>query len=302
MRRRPCRSSSTCRCRRTARPGRATTASSWPRPAAITRPRSRTMSGGGARSSAPMLRPGHPVLALVPVETDFGDNRNSLPPIPPPPPPPPPPTPPTGLYMTAAHFRDDFEGWLKGDPEYELHILGQSGSSDSLTSYQCAGEHAGGYYAFDQNDNDWSGSVLLFSQTQLNAYKAAHPNQNVRILALEDDDGACQIRLDGNRFKTFQSTLQSQYPNLTGGKDSVSGLAKIFQAGERAPENPSSRILVHHLSGRPHRQRHRGQRGRRVPFGSKLDRARREQRDQRLAQPQDEVTCAIFMWYWRLAC
>jgi predicted small lipoprotein YifL len=176
--------------------------------------------------------PATPVLALVPVETDFGgDSFDSLLPGPLPPPPPPPPPPPlTGLFMTAAHFRDDFEGWLKGNPEYELHVLGQSGSSDSLTSYQCVGEHAGGSYAFDQNDNDWSGSVLVFSQAQFNAYKSAHPNQNVRILALEDDDGACQIRLDGNRFKTFQSTLQSQYPNLTGGKDSVSGgLVKIFK-------------------------------------------------------------------------
>jgi hypothetical protein len=175
--------------------------------------------------------PATPVLALVPVETDFGgDNLNSIPPTPPPPPPPPPPTPPTGLYLSAAHFRDDFEGWLKGNPEYELHVLGQSGSSDSLTSYQCVGEHAGGYYAFDQNDDDWSGSVLVFSQVQLNAYKTAHPNQNVRIVALEDDDGACQIRLDGDRFKTFQSTLQTQYPNLTGGKDTVGGgLVKTFK-------------------------------------------------------------------------
>ena len=177
--------------------------------------------------------PATPVLALVPVETDFGPGANLLPgqqpPPPPPPPPGPPPAPPAGLYMIGAHFTDDFEGWLKGNPEYEIHILGQSGSSDSLTSYQCAGEHAGGAYAFDQNDRDWSGNVLLFSQAQLNSYKSAHPNQNVRILALEDDDGACQIRLDGNRFKTFQTTLQGAYPNLTGGKDSTSGLGKVFK-------------------------------------------------------------------------
>jgi hypothetical protein len=118
---------------------------------------------------------------------------------------------------------------LKGSPEYEIHILGQLGSSDSLTSYQCAGEHAGGYYAFDQNSRDWTGNVMLFSTTQLANYKTLHPNQNIRILALEDDDGACQIRLDGERFKTFQNTLQTEYPNLTGGKDSTSGLTKIFQ-------------------------------------------------------------------------
>jgi hypothetical protein len=175
------------------------------------------------RADAP---PDIPVLALVPVETDF-DHAPSAPLIccssgg---------PTPPAGLYMTASHFVQDFEGWLKGNSEYEIHILGQSGATDSLTSYQCAGEHAGGYYAFDQNTLDWTGSVLLFSQAQLDTYKNQHPGQNFRVVAFEDDDGACSIRLDGERFKTFQNTLQSNYPNLTGGKDTVTGgLTKLVK-------------------------------------------------------------------------
>ncbi len=188
---------------------------------------------GHRRLLDPRTPPAAPVLAVVPVESDFssdsiglmlpdtdggggggGGGTTTLP---------------AGLYMTSAHFVQDFEGWLKGSPEYEIHILGQSGASDSLTSYQCAGEHASGYYAFDQNNLDWTGNVLLFTQSQLTAYKTAHPSQNVRILAIEDDDGACQIRLDGNRFKTFQTTLQNLYPNLTGGKDSTSGLTRIFK-------------------------------------------------------------------------
>ena len=190
---------------------------------------------GQRRLLSPDSPPATPVLAVVPVETNFdgGDVALMLPEggggggggggdAPPPPP--------TGLFMTACHFVQDFEGWLKGSPEYEIHILGQLGASDSLTSYQCSGEHAGGAYVFDQNNLDWTGSVLLFSSAQLAAYKSAHPTQNVRILALEDDDGACQIRLDGNRFKTFQSALQSAYPNLTGGKDTTTGgLGKAFR-------------------------------------------------------------------------
>jgi len=127
---------------------------------------------------------------------------------------------------------------LKGSPEYEIHVLGQSGASDSLTSYQCVGEHAGGAYGFDQNALDWTGSVLVFSQTQLNAYKAAHPNQNLRLLAVEDDDGACQIRLDGNRFKALQNALQAAYPNLTGGKDSTTTIGRLYKAA-----NALQRIL-----------------------------------------------------------
>src|SRR2546427_1452372 len=45
-----------------------------------------------------------------------------------------------GLYMTRSHFVQTFEGWLKGSPEFEVHILGQKGQTDSLTDYQCAGD------------------------------------------------------------------------------------------------------------------------------------------------------------------
>jgi hypothetical protein len=170
--------------------------------------------------------PATPVLAIVPVETDFEVERSvanaEAAPSPNPPPPPPPPALPAGLYMTYSHFVQDFEGWFKGSPEYEIHVLGQSGTSDSLTDYQCAGAPAGGYYWFDQNSLTWTGRVLLFSQTQLNNYRAAHPNQNFRIIALEDDDTGCAIKFDANRFKSLLATLQAQYPNLTGSKDTTS--------------------------------------------------------------------------------
>jgi hypothetical protein len=178
---------------------------------------------------SPDQAPRVPVLAMVPVETNFG--QSSLPvgeatcttcePAPPIPNPPP-----GGLYMTYSHFVQDFEGWFKGDPEFEIHILGQSGASDSLRDYQCAGASAGGYYRFDQNELDWRGGVLLFSQYQLNNYKAAHPNQNFRIIALEDDDSGCVIKFDDDRFRNMIGTIQSQYPNLTGAKDTTSGIIR----------------------------------------------------------------------------
>jgi hypothetical protein len=182
---------------------------------------------GGRRVLSADTPPSTPVLAVVPVETDF-DASSAQPficcadgPAPGPPP---------GLYMTYSHFVQDFEGWFKGSPEFEIHILGQSGATDSLKDYQCAGERAGGYYRFDQNSLDWSGSVLLFSQAQLNSYKTAHPNQNFRIVALEDDDTGCVIKFDGNRFKSLLAELQVAYPNLTGGKDTTtSTLVKIVK-------------------------------------------------------------------------
>jgi hypothetical protein len=170
--------------------------------------------------------PDIPVLALVPAETDFervghqadflGEGGGSS-------------TPPTGLYMTNSHLAESFESWVKGAPEIEVHMLGQAGATDSLTTYACAAEPAAGYYYFDQNSLDWSGSVLLMSQTQLNSYKQSHANQNLRVFLVEDDDTPCKIKVDPARFANLIKEVEAAYPLLTGGRDSVNGQLKIFK-------------------------------------------------------------------------
>ena len=173
--------------------------------------------------------PATPVIALVPVETDFAAAPSPticweciiIWPTPPPPSP--------GLYMTKSHFVDDFEGWLKGSPEFEAHILGQKGTSDSLTDYQCAGEHAGGPYYFDQNSKDWSGRVMLFSSTQIANYNAAHPNQNFRVFFVEDDDTACEIKADKDIVGSFLKVVDGANGFLTAGNDSSNALVKAFK-------------------------------------------------------------------------
>src|SRR5256714_7508217 len=96
---------------------------------------------GNRHLLAPGRPPTTPVIAVVPVETDFstkpspliacleycGGGEGGVSP--------PPPSP--GLYMTKAHFVDDFEGWVKGRPQFEVHILRQKGQTESLTDYQC---------------------------------------------------------------------------------------------------------------------------------------------------------------------
>ena len=180
--------------------------------------------------------PATPVLALEPVETNFdapparlicqvgcdqtgGGSGGGL--IP-------------GLYMTRSHISDigAFEGWLKGQPEFEVHILGQQGTTNALTDYQCAGEKAGGPYYYDQNDNDWAGSVLLFTQNQIDAYKAQHPGQSMRVAVIEDDDGACTIKVDEPRFNRMLFVADSIYGALTGGRDTSGTVGRYFHAAK----------------------------------------------------------------------
>lgn len=176
--------------------------------------------------------PATPVLAVVPVETDFspglaatcGDcddpsgGGTGVPAASTP-----------GLYLTQSHLEDDFEGWLKGSPEIEFHILGQKGTSDTLSSYQCAAATQPAPYAFDQETLDWSGSVLLFSKAQLDAYNAAHPNKNIRIFAVEDDDGPCDIRTDRKRLQDLFRAVDNAYQTITAGNDSSSSTSHVFR-------------------------------------------------------------------------
>jgi hypothetical protein len=176
---------------------------------------------------SPIKPPDIPVLVLVPAETDFdrvppGANfiveGGGAPAGPPP-----------GLYMTYSHLVEDFESWTKGSPEIEVHMLGQAGASDSLTTYSCASEPSTGYYRFDQNGLDWSGNVLLMNQTQLDNYKRAHPSQNLRVFLVEDDDAPCQIKVDPARFTNLVKAVEAAYPKFTGGRDSISGLVRLWK-------------------------------------------------------------------------
>lgn len=135
----------------------------------------------------------------------------------------------TGLYMTYAKFNSTFEGWLKGAPEFETHILGQDGGSNTMKSYQCAGESAGTPYRYNQDEKEWGGSVMLFSQAQLDAYQAAHPGQALRILVIEDDDDRCVIKTDSTRVKKMLEALATAYGLYTGGKDTQIFSVKTFK-------------------------------------------------------------------------
>jgi len=188
--------------------------------------------GGRRHLLDPSTPPATPVLALVPVETDFstpagpmraecaeeecsGGGGGSLSP---------------GLYLTASHLNESCEGWLKGAPEIEILVLGQKGSTDSLTRYQCVNERAAGAYLFNQDALNWTGRALVFSQAQLDAFKQQHPTQNVRLFFLEDDEAPCEIRNDPNRLKKILQQVDAITRGKSGGRDTTSStIGRIFR-------------------------------------------------------------------------
>lgn len=125
-----------------------------------------------------------------------------------------------GLYATRIDFRDDFEGWLKGDPEYEIHVLGPAATGDTtnLRTFQCIGAQQGSPYRWDQNENNWTGSQLLYSGTQLEAFNAAHPGQALTIMAYEDDDTACQIKTSEDRLRKLFDVANTTYRKVKSGR------------------------------------------------------------------------------------
>jgi hypothetical protein len=187
---------------------------------------------------SPDTPPSTPVLAVEPAELDFdapqvaaakcnedacgGTGAGYV-------------TPPTpGLYMTRAEYVDSFEGWLKGNPEYEIHIMGPSAKGDNtnLVSFQCIGEHASGEYAWDTNQRTWNGAQLLFSKAQIDAMAIAHQNVPFTIMAYEDDDAACQIRTDADRAsKLFAAigTLVKDYKSAKGVDGKLEAAPSLFK-------------------------------------------------------------------------
>jgi len=205
----------------------------------------------------PRTPPATPVLALVPQETDFdrpagpqgaicgvddcggdgngqggggssGGGSGGLPGSPPS----------QSLYLTRAQFVDTFESWLKGKPEFELHVLGPASPGDTTTyiSFQCVGEHAPYGYYWDMNTTNWSGTAKVFTQAQMDAIDQAFPGQSYMILALEDDDTACEIKTGQDRFGDALTALKNAYNSYTGLKDvkiiTVNGTTRVITAAK----------------------------------------------------------------------
>ena len=149
--------------------------------------------------------PATPTLGIVPRETDFSQPTGGARPVggdcgpdcatplrPPP----------SGVVMTMSYIPGHYEGFLMGDPEFEVHALARKSATDTqLSDWQCAGEHAASAgsqpgvqsedYVYDQNGASWTGQVLLLGKDQVNAAQAF--DSSVVYTVWEDDNTPCRV-------------------------------------------------------------------------------------------------------------
>ena len=110
--------------------------------------------------------------------------------------------------------------------------MGPATSTDTshYRSLYCIGEHAPTYW---NNDNDsWSGDVVLMSAGELAAFHTAFPNNNYSILALEDDDTACEIKTDRDLAAAFINAISVFSRDFKAAKDSLGFSGKTLTAAK----------------------------------------------------------------------
>ena len=72
---------------------------------------------------------------------------------------------PPGVYLTEVNVDGTYEGWLMGDPEFEVHAFLAQGTA--FTDVSCAGEaRAGTAYYWDHNNPalPWTGNTLIAAE------------------------------------------------------------------------------------------------------------------------------------------
>lgn len=102
--------------------------------------------------------------------------------------------------MTYSHIPDTREGWAAGAPEIEYHIRGARYASDwQAGDLACSGESESGYRRFNQDHLDYSGTVLLFTRTQMEEQQINRGESTNYITVWEDDDDRCTIKSDDQK-------------------------------------------------------------------------------------------------------
>ena len=194
----------------------------------------------------PETPPSTPVLAVVPQELDFDaapgpqaatstggctdpSSCDSNPP-----PPVFPTDPPQGLTLTYFNAAQDFEGWLKGSPEFEIHVLAPKVPGDTMTykTVWCVGEKSVANTYWDTDNLTWRGKTVIYPQAQLSAFHNQYPGQDYSLLVLEDDDGACAIRVNRDLVQNFLDAVGRFSRDYKAMRDTTQSSGKYVKAAK----------------------------------------------------------------------
>lgn len=177
------------------------------------------LQGNAVTGLSPKVPPATPALSLVPAETDFDASCESqsnvqaagVPPsefalaqsaVRP------------GIYLTQTYLQDLGEGWPRGAPEIEAMLIGPVADTLTVGLVSCANESNVTPSYWNQDNNSWTGDVLVADSAHLEQvrrkYPAGTPWSKVRftIHFWEDDHERCAIATDQEEWKDyFEATV-----------------------------------------------------------------------------------------------
>jgi hypothetical protein len=146
--------------------------------------------------------------------------------------------------MTFSFIDDFYEGFLSGNPEFEVHAFWPQSASDTTaqTDGQCAGESAGDpnregpgirslAYQYNQDSHTWTGTVRLMSGSQVDAANAI--SNRMLFMVWEDDETRCAIRRSDYEVYGDQYAVKLTVPSGYQGVGTVSsGLFALDVVGQ----------------------------------------------------------------------
>jgi len=121
----------------------------------------------------------------------------------------------TGLYVTTLNIDDDYEGFLKGDPDFEIHLQAPVNNPSVAEDIRCAGEKAydiRSRFDYDNNGSNFNGAILVADSGQMARFRAAYGTTvGMSVIFWENDGTACQIEADEGRFTKMMTTVAQNY-------------------------------------------------------------------------------------------
>jgi hypothetical protein len=124
----------------------------------------------------------------------------------------------TGLYVTSLNIDRDYEGAFKGDPEFEIHLQAPVGNPSVAEDIRCAGNFAPDYrsrFDYDNNGTNYSGAILVADSAEQARFRATYGTAvGMNIIFWEDDDTACAIKANEDRFRNMMNTIAQNYDNV----------------------------------------------------------------------------------------